>query len=465
MSVPASTERVLSTLNTDGSRRWLDPRTSRGGYWRRRRALAYALIALFVALPFVRVGGRPALLLDLSKPEFVVAGATFFSNDLVLLMLFLLTTFVGVFLLTAVLGRAWCGWACPQTVYLEWVFRPLERWLEPKGRGGRARGPLTYAVFAALSVFLAHVFLGYFVPVEVLAGWVTGSPAQHWPSFLLVVAVSALIFFDFASFREQMCVVACPYARLQSGLLDRDSLIVGYDAARGEPRGKLRGANPALPVLGDCIDCRACVATCPTGIDIRDGLQLECIACAQCADACDGIMDRVGRARGLVGYTSQARLARSTEARRPRVRLIVYPLILAALVGVLVFQVTRRGGAEVSVVRAVGEPFRALPDGRIANAFRVRVRNRDGAPRRYALALERAPDAELIGAATTLEVGAHALETADVFVVVPRASLATGGREIVLTVREAGASTGAAAVDSRLRLLGPRIGAGEEEVE
>lgn len=464
MSHPLATERVLSTLNTDGSRRWIDPRTSRGSTWRWRRAVAYALIALFVSLPFVRIGGRPALLLDLVRREFTFAGTTFFSNDTVLLMLFLLGAFVGVFWMTAYLGRAWCGWACPQTVYMEWVFRPLEKWLEPRGAGSpRLRRALKLAIYGALAVFLAHVFLGYFVPVESLVAWVTGSPREHWGSFLLVVGMSGLVFVDFAYFREQLCVVACPYARLQSGLLDRDSVIVGYDAQRGEPRGK----PTKLPILGsgsapvgDCIDCRACVATCPTGIDIRQGLQLECIACAQCADACDAIMDKVGRPRGLVGYTSQAKLARSTE-KPTRIRVIVYPLILAVLAVLFAFQLGGREGAQVSAVRSIGEPFRALPDGRIANAFRIRIRNRDGAAHRYALTLVDAPGMELISGGDTVEVAGRALATIDVFVVAPREAVTERKRAVEVVVRDTGAAASEDAPRVKLELLGPSAGAGE----
>jgi cytochrome c oxidase accessory protein FixG len=460
-TTPRPDERVLSTLNEDGTRRWLEPRTSRGAFWRRRRGVAYALIALFVALPFVRIEGRPALLLDLGKREFSVLGATYFSNDTVLLMLFLLSTFVGIFLLTALFGRAWCGWACPQTVYLEWVFRPLERWLQPRGtRPTRARRAAKYGLYAVLALALAHVFLGYFVRVEELAGWLTGSPTAHWGSFLLVVVVAALIFVDFAYFREQLCVVACPYARLQSGLLDAHSLIVGYDAERGEPRGKphpklriVAGETaPAADEIGDCIDCKACVATCPTGIDIRQGLQLECIACTQCIDACDAIMDRLGKPRGLVGYTSKARLAR-TDKRGVRVRLLAYPAVLAILGALLLLQLDRRQGTELSVIRTIGQPFRELPDGRIANSFKLRIRNRDGAPHTYALALLDAPGLELVNGSRPVEVQAREHETLELFVAAPRAAFASGDRVVEVSVTDL--DDRAAPQRVTMKLLGP----------
>lgn len=468
---PTANERVLSTLNQDGSRRWMDPRTSKGDFWRRRRVVAYGLIALFVSLPFIRLGGRPALLLDLGKREFSILGATFFSNDTVLLMLFLLSSFVGIFLLTAVLGRVWCGWGCPQTVYMEWVFRPIEKWIEPRGASHpRVRRAAKYALYGALALFLSHVFLGYFVRVEELALWVTASPTEHWTSFLLVMAVAALIFVDFAYFREQMCVVACPYARLQSGLLDKNSLIVGYDTLRGEPRGKphdklkvLQDAAAPAEKQGDCIDCRACVVTCPTGIDIRQGLQLECIACTQCIDACDTIMDRIGKPRGLVGYTSKAKLAR-TEKSGTRVRLIVYPLVLVILGALLVFQVNRREGAEVSVIRTIGQPFRELPDGRIANSFKLRIRNRAPDTHTYKLLLLDSPDMELVNGSAPVEVRGRAHATVELFVAAPRAAFAAGDRVVKVSVTDV-ADAQAEPQLATMKLLGPSVAPGGEHHE
>jgi len=302
-----ATERVLPTLNVDGSRRWLRPRPSPGRFLDRRRAVAWALIAVFALLPHARVGGAPAILLDVVHRRFSLLGATFYPTDTVLLMLLLLGTFLGIFLLTAVVGRAWCGWAGPQTVYMEFVYRPIERLVDrgvtAVARNAAWRRAVKALAFLAVSMFVAHTFLAYFVGADALGRWVRASPFEHPVAFLVMAATTALMFLDFAWFREQVCLVACPYGRLQSVLLDRRSLIVAYDPRRGEPRGKLGR------VAGDCIDCRACVLTCPTGIDIRDGLQMECIHCAQCIDACDAIMDRVGRPRGLVRYGSRDEMA------------------------------------------------------------------------------------------------------------------------------------------------------------
>ncbi len=381
-------ERVLSTLNADGTRRWLRPKPSCGRFHGRRRVFGWFLIVLFVSLPYIPINGKPAILLDILKREFTLFGKTFLATDTLLLMLFVMTLLVAIFLLTAVFGRVWCGWACPQTVYLELLFRPLERWIE----GGHAQqkkldkeGPngrrlLRHFVFFAVSMFIAHVFLAYFVGVDTLALWVRQSPFDHPFAFLVMGGVTLGMFFDFTYFREQTCIVACPYGRLQSVLLDRDSLIVGYDAKRGEPRkrGKLVADEPR----GDCVDCFKCVATCPTGIDIRDGLQMECIHCTQCIDACDSVMDRIGKPRGLIGYSSQNAVS-GQKTRFVRPRVVLYPLLLAGLLTIFVTALVNKDTADVSIVRPPGATFGITPSGDITNRIKIRVTNRSETSQTY----------------------------------------------------------------------------------
>ncbi|MEL6614163.1 MAG: cytochrome c oxidase accessory protein CcoG [Bacteroidota bacterium] len=374
---------MLTTLRADGSRTWMYPTESRGSLWRKRLVLGWALIALFVALPIVRIGGKPAVLLDIAAREFTFFGTTFYPTDTLYLMLFGISALLSIALLTALLGRVWCGWGCPQTVYLEFLFRPIERWIEGKEHVRQrrdARKGLTWdkawrkgakwTLYLAISTALAHVFVSYFVGWDNLLRWMQSPPSEHWGYFLLMGGTTALVAFDFGVFREQMCTITCPYARFQSVLMDEDSMIVSYDPGRGEPRGK----GKAREGLGDCVDCFACVRTCPTGIDIRDGLQMECIACTQCIDACDAIMDKTNQPRGLIRYTSEHALeGRPTRIVRPRTA--IYGGLLVALVTLLSVGLATRGSYDTDVGRAVGAPFMELPDGTVANRLRVRVRN------------------------------------------------------------------------------------------
>ena len=437
----ATKQRVLSTLNLDGTRRWMRPKLFEGRFLRRRRALAWALIGLFTVLPYLKIGGKPAILLDVVNRRFILFGATFLPTDTMLLMLLLVGLFVGIFLLTAIYGRIWCGWACPQTVYMEFLYRPIERLIEGGPRAQRdldarrlaPRRLLKYAVFGALSMFLAHIFLAYFVGVEALRYWITRSPFEHPAAFLVMAGTTALMFLDFGWFREQVCVVACPYGRFQSVLLDRRSLIVGYDVRRGEPRGRLgrrarNGAGAPPHALGDCIDCGACVVTCPTGIDIRDGLQMECIHCTQCMDACDSIMERIGR---------------------PRV--VLYPVLLIAVWGMLGWTLAHRASADVTVLRGLGSPFTLLPSGDVSNQIRVKIVNRADGDRRYLIELADGEGLHFIAPDNPLAVAAGHAATATVFVTAPRAAFHGGAREIRFRV---GDGAGFAA-SVPYRLLGP----------
>jgi cytochrome c oxidase accessory protein FixG len=431
---------VLPTLNPDGSRRWIRPRPSSGVFQRRRQITAWVLMAVFFAIPYLRIGGRPLLLLDLGRREFTLFGVPFLASDTVLFMLLFLTVMLAVLLGTALLGRAWCGWACPQTVYLEFVFRPIERWVEGGVRGSRRidarhahfhpRRIAKYAIYLVLALFLAHTFLAYFVPVSELLHWVRRSPVEHPGPFFIMALTTGLMMFNFGWFREQTCMVACPYGRLQSALLDRRSLIVGYDAKRGEPRGK---GLPRPAGLGDCIDCRLCVLTCPTGIDIREGLQMECIHCAQCVDACDAVMRRIGRPPGLIRYGTLAGFAgRAASWLRPRV--IAYPAALLVSLGLFVGLLITRPGAEVTVLRGIGAPFTLDPEGRVVNQLRIHLANREGEARGFRFGLAGAGGDALVVPVQPLPVGPHDRATTSVFVVSPRSGFEHGERHVALRV-------------------------------
>lgn len=458
MSPPVYTGRVLPTLNADGTRRRIRPRLYTGRIWRARRVVAWVLMAAFIAIPWLRIDGKPWMLLDIARREFTVLGKTFLATDGMILMLLLLTIFVGIVLVTSLVGRAWCGWACPQTVYMEFLYRPIERLFEGSREnqirldrtGGGPRRLAKNAVFLAISVVLGNAFLAYFVGTDRLVEWVQRSPLEHPQPFLVMSAVSLLVFVDFAYFREQMCTIACPYARLQSVLLDRRSLVVGYDVRRGEPRMK----GKPKPGAGDCIDCNACVTACPTGIDIRQGLQLECIACAQCADACDSIMERVHKPKGLIRYGSQERLEGGPARSILRPRVLIYAALFAGLLTALVVATVRQPRADVIVLRGLGTPFE-LRDGLAVNQIRVKVRNRTDEAARYQIELLDAPGAKLIAPENPLPVAPREQRSTSVFVMIEPAALTGGQRPVRFRVSDgAGFET-----VLRYRLLGPTGGA------
>jgi cytochrome c oxidase accessory protein FixG len=431
---------TLSTLNDDGSRRWIRPRPSRGRFWHRRRAVAYLLIAVFTAIPYIKVGGLPLVLLDIVHRRFTLFGYTFLPTDTPLFVLLMLAIFLSVFLATSVLGRVWCGWACPQTVYLEFLYRPIERFFEGEpGRAGKpatgVRRALKYATYFICSVFLAHTFLAYFVGIDQLVTWVTRPPTEHPTAFLLMAGVTAAMLFDFGFFREQLCIVACPYGRFQSVMLDRGSLIVAYDPKRGEPRGK--GKPVSLPVLattgagrskGDCIDCRMCVSTCPTGIDIRDGLQMECIHCTQCIDACDSIMEKIGLPTGLIRYSSQRDLER--EPRKARPRVVIYSVLLTLVLSLFTVAVIAKPPVDIRLLRGRGMPFTELDNGLVSNQVRVKVTNRLMKPGAYTITLQGAPEGarlEVEGSENPFTVGAGEQATVSVLIMLPRSSFVPSG--------------------------------------
>lgn len=452
-------ERVLSTLNADGSRRWLKPVLSKGRFLARRRAVGYALIALFTVLPHLRINGKPPMLIDIPAREYTFFGTTLYPTDTLLLALLLFLVFLSVFFFTAIFGRIWCGWACPQTVYLELVYRPIERFFH--GAPGRKpkndpwRTPAKLIVYVLVSVFLAHTFLAYFVPTDELRTWVTRSPLEHPMSFLVMLFVTAAMLFDFGFFREQVCIVACPYGRFQSAMLDKHSLIVGYDTNRGEPRGKRKKkADVALNVIGDCVDCGMCVRTCPTGIDIRDGLQLECVNCTQCIDACDSVMDKLGRPRGLIRYASQASID-GEPARKLRPRVVIYPAIMTVIAAAFITLLVTRSPIFVSVLRGPGLPFSMQDDGLVSNNVRVKIQNRTDEPATYELTVPSIDGAVVVGEQNPMVVEPGQTVTAPMLVRIPSGAFGPTGR-VDVDVRVA--STDGSEATTLYSMLGPASG-------
>ncbi len=375
----------LHILDEDGGRHYIYPADVHGRYARVRPWLFLLLIAIYISMPWISIGGHPAVFLDLAARRFFLFGRTFNAQDVYLV--FFLLTGIGFLLivLAALFGRLWCGWACPQTVFLEGLYRRIERFIEGPAASRRAlaRGPFTidkllrkaakHGIFAALSFVLAHLFLAYFVSTKKLLAMIADGPLSHFSTFLWGIGLTVLLYVNFFWFREQTCLIVCPYGRLQSVMQDPDTINVGYDEKRGEPRGKLQTAG-----AGDCLDCRRCVAVCPTGIDIRNGLQMDCIGCTACIDACDEIMGKVGRPRGLVRYDSE-RALKNGERHFLRPRLFIYTLLGAIGLAVSVLVWARHVPFEANVLHGRGAPY-VLDGGLLRNQVLIHLINKNAGP-------------------------------------------------------------------------------------
>jgi len=369
-----------SSLAPDGRRRFVHTADVHGKFTRARRIVFAVLIAIWIALPLIPIGGHAAVLLDVARRRFYLFGQTFNAQD-VWLMFFILTGAVFVLaVMTAVAGRVFCGFACPQTVFLDMVFRPIERFVDGprEERRRRQQGPWNvgrlarllakHALYLLAAFLVAHVFLSFFVPLRQTLQMVLGKPSDHPEAFAWATAVTLLLYGDFAWFREQLCLVVCPYGRLQASLIDADSLVIGYDSKRGEPRGKAGHAT------GDCVDCKRCVVVCPTGIDIRNGQQLDCVGCTACIDACDEIMLKLKRPTGLVRFDSQVAFA-GGQRRIWRPRLLIYAGLGVVGLTVATLAFSRRESFEANITRPKGAPF-VVEDGRVRNSFVVHLVNK-----------------------------------------------------------------------------------------
>lgn len=411
----------VTTIHADGSRPFLYPAGTHGRFTAARRWSAFGLIAFYLSLPWIKIGGYPAVFLDIAERRFHLFGITLAAQDLWLM--FFVITGVGftLFFVTALLGRVWCGWACPQTVFLDHVYRRIERWIDgdavqrralaaaPLSIGKIAKRVAKHAAYLLVSAAITHLFLAYFVSIPEVWAMMRTAPVEHWSAFAFMAVATGSLYFNFAWFREQLCIVICPYGRIQSALIDDHSLVIGYDAKRGEPRGKHR-ASAAAEVAdldrqtGDCIDCARCVHVCPTGIDIRQGLQMECIGCTACIDACDDVMTRLQRPRGLIRYDSQAAFTgERTRWLRPRTAL--YGVLLLVGAGVATWALSTVKPVSFSVTRITGAPY-IVDANFVRNQFLVRIVNKRTTPARFLVQLDDIPDGlRQTGFTAPVEVG------------------------------------------------------------
>ena len=448
----------LTTINDDGSRNFLHPADVSGFWTTVRRLFGLVLIGVYVALPWIPINGYPAVFLDVEKRLFHLFGLTLVPQDM--WVMFFAVTGMGfaLFFITSLLGRVWCGWACPYTVFLDHVYRRVERWIEGDAPARRKldAAPWTaskilkrgfkHLLFAGIAALIAHVFLSYFVSLPRLYGFMHEGPLQHATAFGIVAFLTLILWFCFGYFREQFCIIMCPYGRLQSALTDSDTVIVGYDAKRGEPRGAVGRTT------GACVDCHRCIQVCPTGIDIRNGLQLECLGCTACIDACDDIMTKVGRPKGLIRYDSQNGFdGLPKRIRRPR----IYAYSVLALLGLLALSVVawiKMTPYAATLSRVGGVGFASDADA-VSNIYLLRVQNKRNQPATISVSL--AADApagyQLSGGEQTFTIAPLGELTRTCVIFAPLASY-HGAGEVSLQIH---AEPGNVTLKNSTRFLGP----------
>ncbi len=410
------------TLTADGKRKWIYPDRRQGAHARRRGRLAYVLMAVYLTVPWLSVGGLPLLRFDVLGGRLFVVGSVLRFADAAWLAFVLVGLALLLFFATALRGRIWCGYACPQTVFVEWLIRPIEELIEGPANHRRAvdRGPWTMAkatrkvlkhgVFLLVAAGIANTFLAYFVPPADLLAWALSSPREHPGPFLVMLAVLLAFYCDLAWFREQFCSFLCPYARFQAVMMDKWTPVVAYDEGRGEPRGK-RAA-------GACIDCGLCQRVCPTGIDIRDGLQLECIQCHRCTDACDMVMASLALPAGLIRAATQAELEGDAATVRFRPRVWLYGAAMVVAFALVASRLWLQPSLTLRFSRQPGSSFSQLPDGRFTNYFTLRSVNESAAP--LALDFDAAtPGVDLVCGSCATALPAFASAVHLVVVIVP----------------------------------------------
>ena len=429
-----------------GKRKWIYPKKPSGRFHKYRIIVTSVLLSVLFIIPFIKINGHPFLLLNVFERKFVILGNVFWPQDTHLLILLLLTFFVFVILFTAIFGRVWCGWACPQTLFMEMVFRKIEYLIEGDANQQRKlskqpwnfekiwKRSLKHFLFAVIAVLIGHTLMAYLIGIDKTIEIVSHTPAQNLAGFIGLTVFSVIFYLVFSIVREHACTFICPYGRLQSVLINRDTIVVAYDHVRGEPRGKLT-KNATETKKGDCVDCGLCVQVCPTGIDIRNGTQMECVNCTACIDACDEVMDKIQKPRGLIRYDSLQGIVDKVKKKKWNARTIAYSVVLTILIGVFFTLIFTRTDIEATVVRASGQLYQELPGDKVSNLYNIQVVNKTFETRDLSFRVKNGEgEIKMVGGKNQFALGSQDMLQEVMIVEMPKSKIKSLKTKIVIEV-------------------------------
>ncbi len=461
----------LATVDKRGKRIWIYPKKPSGRFYKWRTYVSWVLLAALFTMPFIRINGEQFLLFNVLEGKFVIFGLVFTPQDLHLFALAMVTLMVFIVLFTAVYGRLFCGWVCPQTIFMEMVYRKIEYLIEGDANQQRKlnAAPWTtdkilkkatkHAIFYGIAVLISNLFLAYIIGSDAALQIISEPISQHLGGFIAMLVFAGLFYGVFAFMREQVCTTICPYGRMQGVLIAPETIVVIYDWVRGEPRGRLKKqknpvgelqakvagaalhpepavADNPLQVQGDCIDCKLCVQVCPTGIDIRNGTQLECVNCTACIDACDAVMDKIGRPRGLIRYDSALGVEKGVR-KIFTPRALAYSAVLAVLIILQAFLLITRSDVELLVLRTPGQLYQRLDDGYLANLYNWEMVNKTSVPLsnlRFEVLNRDDARIRLVGQQTDLSVDKNAMGKGVFFIDLPEKALESRKTKLVIAV-------------------------------
>ncbi len=451
-----------SNTSKEGKRNWVYALKPKGRYYKYRTYLSWFYLAIFLIMPFIKVNGMPFLMLNFPEGKFILFSKIFWPNDFFIFAVAMVALIVFIALFTVIYGRLFCGWVCPQTVFMEFVFRPIEWLIEgsPAQQKKLNEAPWTASkitkkvtkqvIFFLISFLFAHTFLAYILGLDEMVKIIHEPFAEHVGLFFGLVFFTGIFYFVFSYLRDIVCTTICPYGRMQSVLFDKDTMQVSYDYGRGEPRGKITRGK--IQELGDCIDCTLCVQVCPTGIDIRNGVQMECVGCTACIDACDGVMQKINRPTGLIRFASENEIE-NREKFHFNFRMKAYTGILIALTLLMTFLIITRSSIDTSISRVRGQLYQEVGKDSLSNLFTAKIINKTRTDVPYEFRLENAAGKVQMINAHKMTLKAESINDASFFIIMPKSEIRKRSTDIKISVY----SNGEKLQTVKSKFLGPFI--------